>query len=386
MTELAQKLLDERFMQQALLLAKKGYYSTNPNPAVGCIIVKEGEVVAKGWHQQAGMPHAERMALADAKQKGVSITGATVYVTLEPCSHYGRTPPCADGLIEANIARCVVAILDPNPDVAGKGVERLEKAGIKVNVGVLQTQAENLNTAFLFAMRHQRSYVRLKMASSLDGRTAMANGESQWITGEHSRFEVHKLRAQSAAILTGIGTILADNPSLTVRLPAGELSKMHLDLSQAQPLRVILDAQLKIPLTSKLLSAMGRTLIVCSQSTLSNAKDKVESLRKIGVEVVAQPTLENRRFELKTLLETLFKTYQINSVLVESGATLAGSFVRQGLVDELHSYIAPSLLGSNARAMFDLPELEAMNDKIEFKIQDVQQFGQDLRVIMHPSR
>lgn len=372
---------DQVFMRQALELAKNGLYSTKPNPAVGCVLVQDGKVIAQGWHHKAGMPHAERVALANAKQAGIEVAGCTAYVTLEPCSHYGRTPPCAEGLIDAKIARCVVAMLDPNPQVAGRGMQMLQNAGIEVVSAVCEAEAEALNQSFLFAMRHRRPYVWLKMASSLDGKTAMANGESQWITGPESRLEVHRLRARAGAIITGIGTVQADNPSLTVRLPAGELANMHLDDSDAAPLRVILDTNLSISAEAQILQQAGKTLICCSAQAL--AADNAENLRSDHVEIVAMP-LQNGRIDLSAVLEYLFKEKSVIGVMVEAGATLAGAFIQQGLVNELHSYIAPCLLGSDARGMFSLLEMVTMQDKIEFEIADTARFGEDIRLILKP--
>lgn len=374
---------DIHFMRQALDLAKNGIYSTKPNPAVGCVLVLNGKVIAQGWHHKAGMPHAERVALANAKQAGIDVTGSTAYVTLEPCSHYGRTPPCTEGLIEAGIARCVVATLDPNPQVAGRGLQRLQTSGVEVVSGVCEAQAEAINTSFLFSMRNQRPYVWLKMASSLDGKTAMANGESQWITGPESRLEVHRLRARAGAIITGMGTVQADNPSLTIRLPVDELSRMQLDATDTAPLRVILDTNLTISEDAKILQQAGKTLICCSAQAVRS--DKVQDLISDNVEIVAMP-LHHGKIDLSSVLKYLFKEKSIIGVLVEAGATLAGAFIEQGLVNELHSYVAPCLLGSDARGMFALPNMQSMHDKIEFEIADTAKFGDDIRLILLPKK
>lgn len=373
-------------MQRALELAKKGRYSTKPNPAVGCVLVKNGEVIAEGWHLKAGMPHAERVALASAQQQGVDVAGATAYVTLEPCSHYGRTPPCAEGLVEAKIARCVVAMRDPNPLVAGRGLQMLEAAGIEVCSGLLEAEAEELNRAFLFAMCHQRPYVRLKMASSLDGKTAMANGESQWITGPQSRQEVHKLRAESGAILTGVGTVLADDPSLTVRLPESVLQSLHLSSEDGYPLRVVLDSQLKMlgqQPAPQMFNLSGKTLIFCAQEALEHFAQEIQAFHSSSVQFYAVQTVTGR-LDLKQILQILFTEFAINSVLVEAGQVLAGSFIKQGLVEEVHSYLAPCLMGSEARGLFDLGQMSTMRDKICFTIADVQRFGEDIRLILRP--
>ena len=370
-------------MQQALELAQKGRYSTRPNPAVGCVLVKDNQVVGTGWHQRAGEPHAERHALAQAQHHA---HGATAYVTLEPCSHFGRTAPCADGLIEGGVKRVYIAMLDPNPLVSGQGVQRLEQAGIEVITGLFGEEAEALNRGFVRRMEQGMPYVVLKMASSLDGRIAMANGESQWITGSESRLEVHKLRAASGAIITGIGTVLADDPSLTVRLPEKILLELNLDVnnpSEFQPLRVVLDPFLKMPLTAKMLSGIGDTLIITSRVTLKTQPERVAKFRRQNIEVVAVPCQANR-LELRSILQYLAKEQQVNTVMVESGATVAGSFVEKGLVDELHSFIAPCLLGNKAKPMFNLPTIYSMANKFQLNIHSVDLFGQDVRLVLTP--
>lgn len=378
---------DKQFMQRAIELAKNGTYSTKPNPLVGCVLVKNGEVIGQGWHHKAGLPHAERVALADAKQRGNNTQGATAYVTLEPCSHYGRTPPCAAGLVDAKIERCVIGMLDPNPLVAGGGVKLLRAADIEVDVGVLKDQVEALNPSFLFAMRQQKPYVRLKMAASVDGRTAMSNGESQWITGPEARRQVHKLRLQSQAILTGIGTVLADNPSLTVRLSNADLQSANLaaadDESHCYPLRVVLDTHLKISPEQKLLQLPGKTLLVCSKDTLSKQTEKVAALSSTSVQVIGLPA-GKEGIDLEVLMHTLFVEFEIQSLMVEAGAILTGRLIANQLVNEYHLYLAPCLLGSQSRAMFDLPELHAMAEKIQLTPQSCEMFGQDIRWILVP--
>lgn len=376
-------------MKMAIELAKKGLYSTKPNPLVGCVLVKNDQVIGQGWHHKAGLPHAEPLAMTDAENRGHDIVGSTAYVTLEPCSHYGRTPPCADRLVNAKISRCVIAMLDPNPLVAGNGVQLMRNAGIEVEIGVLEDQAEALNPSFLFAMRHQKPYVRLKMAASLDGRTAMPNGESQWITGPEARKEVHKLRLQSQAILTGIGTVLSDDPSLTVRLSESELESAHLglpeDKNHCYPLRVVLDTDLKIPPEKKILQMPGKTLLVCSSQTLVEQSQKVEMLSSDSVEVIGLPAGKDG-IDLECLMQTLFSDFGIQSIMVEAGATLTGRLIAQDLVNELHIYLAPCLLGSEARAMFDLPELQTMADKIEWVPMACEMFGEDIRWVLTPKK
>lgn len=380
---------DEYFMQMAIELAKKGLYSTKPNPMVGCVLVKNGTVIGEGWHHKAGLPHAEPLAIADAKQRGNEVEGATAYVTLEPCSHYGRTPPCANRLVDSKIQRCVIGMHDPNPLVAGKGVKILQAAGIEVTVGVLKAQAEKLNPSFLFAMRHKKPYVRLKMASSVDGRTAMPNGESQWITGSEARKEVHKLRLQSQAILTGIGTVMADDPSLTVRLSEQDLQSAHLglpeDTSHCYPLRIVLDTHLKISPQAKILQMPGKNLLICSGESLKNNPEKVELLSTQKIQVLGL-SADQEGIDLKCLMQTLFSDFGIQSIMVEAGAKLTGRLIAQNLVNEYHLYMAPCLLGSKSRAMFELPELQTMNDKVELVPESCEMFGNDIRWILMPKQ
>jgi len=367
-------------MHQALMLAKKGLYSTLPNPAVGCVLVKNDRVVGTGWHQRAGEAHAERFAL---EQAGELAKGATAYVTLEPCSHFGRTSPCSDALIEGGVKKVCIAMLDPNPLVSGQGVQKLQQAGIEVQIGLLEAQAVELNRGFIQRMEHGFPYVILKMASSLDGRTALQNGKSQWITGAESRLEVHKLRAACGAIITGIGTVLADDPSLNVRLPSDVLAKMNVTEEKAQPLRVVLDSTLKMPLNAKMLQLSGRTLIITSKVSFLKQTDRVEAFRVKGVDVFAVPCKSGQAgaLDLQAVLQHLAKTEQINTAMVESGATLAGAFLANDFVDELHSFIAPCLLGDQAKPMFVLPMIENMSDKMQLKIASVKQLGEDVKIV-----
>ncbi|MGA6877578.1 MULTISPECIES: bifunctional diaminohydroxyphosphoribosylaminopyrimidine deaminase/5-amino-6-(5-phosphoribosylamino)uracil reductase RibD [Acinetobacter] len=359
MSELTQ---DQIWMQRAIELARLGQYSTKPNPNVGCVLVKDGQLVGEGYHPRAGQPHAEVFALRDA---GDAARGATAYVTLEPCAHYGRTPPCAKGLVEAGVARVVVACPDPNPLVAGKGVQILRDAGIQVEVGVLEPQAHQLNLGFLKAMATGQPYVRLKVASSLDGRTAMASGESKWITGNPARLDVQHWRAISAVVITGIETVLADDCQLNVRQLA-----IHQDISSiAQPKRLVLDRQGRLPLTAKLLEQPDSVMV------MGPYRAELEALGVIQLEV--QP--------LDQLLRTLVQQYQLYDVLIEAGATLSTAFLQQQLVDEVISYVAPTLLGRSARAMFQA-EFERMAQQLRFKLCDVTQFGDDVRLRLTPSQ
>ncbi|WP_442871399.1 bifunctional diaminohydroxyphosphoribosylaminopyrimidine deaminase/5-amino-6-(5-phosphoribosylamino)uracil reductase RibD [Candidatus Thiodiazotropha sp. CDECU1] len=362
--------LDQGYMARAIQLAKRGWYSTHPNPRVGCLIVKDGEVIAEGFHRRAGEPHAERNALADA---GVAARGATLYVTLEPCCHQGRTPPCTDALIESGVKRVVVAMPDPNPLVAGRGMELLRQAGIQVTEGVMRSQAEALNPGFIKRMTRGLPLIRCKMAMSLDGRTAMADGESQWITSPAARADVQRLRAQSAAILTGVGTLLADDPGMNVRLSGRELG-LDQDVPVPHPVRVVLDPELATPVDAKMLGLPGPTLIICSgEQPLHGA-----ALESAGAQIVRLPG-DEQRLDLQQVVRYLGEQ-EINEVLLESGATLAGAMLEQGLVDELIVYQAPHLMGSKGRGLFLLPDISRMADRIPLRVTDLRQIGPDIRI------
>lgn len=358
---------DHRHMAHALRLAAHGLYTTDPNPRVGCVLVRGGRVVGEGWHQRAGDAHAEVLAL---RQAGAQARGATAYVSLEPCCHHGRTPPCVEALIEAGIARVVAAMRDPNPAVAGGGLQRLEAAGILTAAGLLSEQAEALNPGFVQRMRTGRPFVRSKLAASLDGRTAMASGESRWITGEAARRDVQHLRARSSAILTGVGTVLADDPRLNVRLAE----------AGPQPLRVILDSGLRTPPQAQLLREPGRTLILgCAPEPTRRA-----ALEAAGAEVLDLPALDGR-LDLGAVLDLLGQR-AVNELLVEAGPTLNGALMQAGQVDELVLYLAPVLMGDAARALFSLPGLERMADRLALTVRDVRPVGADLRVTAVPHR
>ncbi|MBN2646891.1 MAG: bifunctional diaminohydroxyphosphoribosylaminopyrimidine deaminase/5-amino-6-(5-phosphoribosylamino)uracil reductase RibD [Thiotrichales bacterium] len=370
-------------MERALELAEQGRYSTKPNPCVGCVLVKEGRIIGEGWHKKAGQPHAEKEALADASARGESVQGATAYVTLEPCSHYGRTPPCCDALIDAQVAKVWVAMTDPNPLVAGTGVARLKAAGVDVQVGLKAEQAERLNRGFLQRMRQGLPYVRLKMASSLDGRTAMASGESQWITGAAAREKVHQMRAQAGAVVLGIGTVLADDPSMNVRLSPTELTRLHLTELDAHPLKVVLDPHLSLPFDAKLLQSGGRNLVMTTRQAVEASPEIVEQFLQQGVDLVAVAAQEDR-LEIEAILRYLAEEEQINDVLVESGAIAAGAFMQSGLVNELHVFIAPVLMGDLAKPMFVLPGLDTMAQRLVWQLQDVERCGEDLHLQLLP--
>ena len=354
---------DRLYMTRALRLAEKGLYTTTPNPRVGAVIVKEDEIVGEGWHEKAGEPHAEIHAL---KEAGESASGATLYVTLEPCSHYGRTPPCAEAVVASGISRVVVAMKDPNPLVSGRGIERLEQAGISVECGLLQNEAFELNPGFVMRMNTGRPWVRVKVASSLDGKTALSNGISQWITGPAARRDGHRYRARSCAILTGIGTVLADDPALTAR-----------DVGTSrQPPVFVLDSRLRISTQAKIFD--GKLTIV---SALEN-REKREELEAAGAEVIHVPG-EGVRVDLHLLMKELGRR-GVNELHVEAGESLNGSLLEAGLVDEIVFYIAPHLMGSRGKGMFDLPALIDMDKRREMKMLDFRMVGRDLRIIGRP--
>ncbi|MET0065851.1 MAG: bifunctional diaminohydroxyphosphoribosylaminopyrimidine deaminase/5-amino-6-(5-phosphoribosylamino)uracil reductase RibD [Candidatus Thiodiazotropha sp.] len=365
---------DHRHMARAIQLAARARYTTQPNPQVGCVLVRDGQVVGEGYHRRAGEPHAERNALAEA---GDLARGSTAYVTLEPCCHQGRTPPCTEGLIEAGVSRVVAAMRDPNPKVAGQGFDRLRSAGIEVLEGIMQAQAEALNSGFVKRMSRGLPYVRCKLAMSLDGRTAMASGESQWITSAQARSDVQRLRAISGAILTGVGTLLSDDPSLTVRLDHESL-EIDPDLPLPRPVRVVLDPVLDTPVESRMLALPGLTLIICQDENPAHGA----ALEGAGAQVVMLPG-EPGRLDLWEVMRYL-ASQEINDVLVESGATLAGALLEQGLIDELIVYQAPHIMGDAARGLFHLPEIQRMQQRISLNITDVRQVGPDIRFTAIP--
>jgi len=371
---------DRDWMLQAIALAKNGLYSTRPNPLVGCVIVKDGKKIAEGWHRQAGGPHAEVLALAQA---GEMARGATVYVTLEPCSHFGKTPPCANALIAAGVKRVVAAMQDPNPLVSGQGLALLRQAGIEVEVGVGQHEAALLNQGFIRRMQQQRPFVRLKLASSVDGRTAMASGESIWISGELSRQQVHLMRARHGAIVTGIGTVLADNPSLNARLPAHLMAEHGLNVALCHPIRVVLDPFLSMPLEAKMLALPGRTIVMTSLQSVEHSRDSAEALMAAGAEIVAVQTQDDK-LDLASVLDYLAQEEQVNDVMVEAGAIVAGSFVEAGLVDELHWFLAPHLMGHQGKPLLHLAGLLTMQDRIALTTLSFTPLGEDFHFVFQP--
>lgn len=368
--------LDSGYMQRALSLAQRGLYTTDPNPRVGSVIVKDGKVVGEGWHQRAGEPHAERLALTMA---GDAARGATCYVTLEPCSHTGRTGPCADALVAAGITRVVVAMTDPNPLVAGQGLARLRAAGIRVDSQVLEAEAQLLNPGFIKRMQTGLPFVRIKLAMSLDGRTAMASGESKWITGSKARLQVQRLRARSSAVVTGIGTVLADDPSMNVRAEDWPVQD-YPNLASAparQPLRVVLDRQWRLPLDANIIKQPGELLLV-GQGQAPQAA----ALQQRGVEVFSLAGADMAA-DLHALLKLLAER-GCNEVLVEAGATLAGAFVQAELFDELVVFMAPTLLGSSARPLLALPGIDSMAQQKRLQLLDVERLGDDLCLRYRP--
>lgn len=358
---------DFGFMARALRLARRGLYSAHPNPRVGCVLVRDGAVVGDGWHQKTGGAHAEIAALEAA---GTRAGGSTAYVTLEPCSHHGRTPPCADALIEAGVAAVVVSMQDPNPEVAGEGIGRLRQAGIEVRCGLMQADALRLNEGFVSRMSRGRPLVRIKIAASLDGRTAMASGESQWITGGDARRDVQRLRAACGAVMTGIATIVDDDPALNVRDAA-------LDTGGAQPLRVVLDSRLKMPATARVLGLPGATVIFCVDD-----KDR-RPLEKAGARVIRVAAAAGRP-DLPQVLREL-AALEVNDVLVEAGPQLNGSLMSAGLVDELVIYQAPHIMGSETKGMAVTPDWLGLEQRMPLTVTDLRKIGADLRITARPA-
>nr|VFK41496.1 MAG: diaminohydroxyphosphoribosylaminopyrimidine deaminase [Candidatus Kentron sp. SD]VFK47562.1 MAG: diaminohydroxyphosphoribosylaminopyrimidine deaminase [Candidatus Kentron sp. SD]VFK80281.1 MAG: diaminohydroxyphosphoribosylaminopyrimidine deaminase [Candidatus Kentron sp. SD] len=374
----AQSALDRRFMARALRLARRGLDTTDPNPRVGCVLAREGRIVGEGWHEYAGGPHAERNALAQA---GELARSATAYVTLEPCCHFGRTGPCADALVAAGVARVVCAMKDPNSLVSGQGFATLSRAGIVVETGLFAPEAAALNPGFIMRMGHGRPLARCKLAMSLDGRTAMSSGESQWITGPAARRDVQRLRARSSAVMTGVGTVIADDPSLTVRPEAFGMAAEERPVRQ--PRRVVLDPGLSTPPQAAILqSSVAPTTLIASKGHYSEQRARM--IRETGARLIALPGAEDS-LDLGAVMEYL-ATEEINEVLLESGARLAGAMLRAGLLDELIIYLAPTIMGSSARALFDLPEITRMAQRYHPEITDIRAVGEDWRITAHVSK
>jgi diaminohydroxyphosphoribosylaminopyrimidine deaminase/5-amino-6-(5-phosphoribosylamino)uracil reductase len=353
-------------MARALQLAARGQYSAHPNPMVGCVIVKNDVIVGEGWHERAGAPHAEINALLAA---GRDSRNATAYVTLEPCAHHGKTPPCAEALIKAGVSKVVAAMKDPYLEVAGRGLGTLRKAGVETEVGLMESRAESLNAGFVCRVTRNRPFVRLKVAASIDGAVAMKSGESQWITGRAARDDVQRLRARSGAVMTGIGTVLADDPSLNVRLEG--LASSHL-----QPLRVVLDSRLRMPATARILALPGATLICCT------GDHDPAALEKTGAEVCSYGS-EGAKVAVAMVLEDLAGR-GVNDLLVEAGPAVMGHILEKDLVDELVIYQAPHIMGSETRSMFQTPAWSALADRKDLEISDVRRVGGDTRITAQP--
>ena len=352
---------DHELMGRSLDLAARGLYTTTPNPRVGCVLVKGGAVVGDGWHEKAGLPHAEVLAL---KAAGERARGAALYLNLEPCSHHGRTPPCVDAIIEAGVKRVVAAIGDPNPKVAGAGFAKLRAAGIAVEQGLREDEARELNIGFLARMTRGRPWVRMKIAASLDGRTALANGKSQWITGEAARGDGHRWRARACAVLTGFGTVRDNDPQLNVR---------GVDTPR-QPLKIVVDSKFETSPSARLLKE-GKTLVV---GAVDDAK-RIAALKAAGAEVAVIPN-DGGKVELFKLMKELARR-ELNEIHIEAGTKLNGSLLQAGVVDELLVYLAPSLIGDSGRGMFNLPELIDLSQTTALKVREVERVGEDLRIL-----
>jgi diaminohydroxyphosphoribosylaminopyrimidine deaminase / 5-amino-6-(5-phosphoribosylamino)uracil reductase len=362
--------VDHQFMSEALAEAQKALYLSNPNPRVGCVIVKDGEIIGRGFTQKVGGAHAEVQALADAKSKGKNPIGSTIYVTLEPCSHTGKTPPCIDALIAAKPAKVIAAMRDPNPLVAGNGLERLKAAGIEVLVGLLELEAQELNRGFISRMTRGLPWVRMKIAASLDGKTALPNGQSQWITGPLARADGHHWRAQACAIITGVGTVKEDDPSLNVR----DVKTLR------QPWRIIIDSKLETPLDAKILNHLDQSgvLIVCAVLDSPERQEKAKTFEARGIEVIAM-TNSFGKVDLPKLLAYLAKERQMNEIHIESGFKLNGSMFRENCVDELLLYYAPFFMGEGI-GMANVPTPTTLNAPKDWQIIDQRLFGPDLRL------
>lgn len=367
MTDIASR----QFMNRALQLAALPLPHPHPNPRVGCVIVRDGEIIGEGAHARAGEPHAEVHALAQAGERA---RGAAAYVTLEPCSHTGQTPPCAEALIEAGISEVWMAMEDPNPVVSGRGRDRLEQAGIRCHVGLLAEQAQQLNRGFIRRMGSGMPWLTCKLAVSLDGRTALGSGDSKWITSEAARADVHRGRAGASAILTGIGTVLRDDPALTVRLPDGD--------PQRQPLRVVLDSGLRLPEKARLLREPGETVILHCQGEEDSKAARLNDQERVTA--VALGAREDGHPDLTEALAWLARERQVNEIWTEAGATLCGALLRFGLVDELLIYMAPKLLGDDGPGMFRLPGVETMDRAPVLEILDIRRVGGDWRIRARP--
>lgn len=365
---------DEQAMQLAIEQAMGGLYSASPNPRVGCVLTRDQQLLGAGFHLRTGEGHAEVNAIAAANASGHGIEAATAYVTLEPCNHTGRTPPCTQALISAGVERVVIAMLDPNPQVAGSGVAALQAAGISVETGLLEQQARQLNPGYIKRMESAMPWLRVKLAMSLDGRTAMASGESQWITGSEARSDVQRLRARSCAIVSGVDTVIADDAALTVRIDElGLPAEQAAVAARQQPLRVVLDSTLRLPPTARLLTQGGAILVVAAHENHSAQR----ALEEAGAELVCLPAA-NGQVDLRRLLQLLAER-DCNEVMLEAGATLAGAFAEAGLIDQLSIYMAPTLMGSMARPLMEWP-LETMAQQRRLLVDSISPVGDDWRI------
>ncbi len=366
---------DYRFMQRAITLAKRGHYTTSPNPRVGCVLVKNGEIIGEGFHQKAGEGHAEVNAL---KMAGNNAQGATAYVTLEPCSHFGRTPPCAQGLIKAGVKHVIAAMVDPNPKVAGNGLKMLEQAGVSNQHGLLTQAAENLNIGFIKQMTTGLPYVRCKLAASLDGKTAMKNGESKWITSPQARQDVQRLRAQSCAIISGADSILIDDAKMTVRWSEfGELKNSYQKELVRQPIRIVIDSKNRLTPSLALFKESGPIILI--RNTIENIHQWPHFVKQVCLPF-DQKSKSKQHIDLRALLEYLAKL-NLNDVLIESGSRLAGAFIEQNLVDELILYQAPKLMGADSQSLVNMTTIENLSQAKELNISDLRMIGKDIRII-----
>lgn len=372
--------VDYEYMIRAIGLARLGLLTTDPNPRVGCVLVKNNQIIGEGWHVRAGHAHAEISAL---QQAGAAAEDATVYVSLEPCCHKGKTPPCTEALIKSGVKNVIVAMHDPNPLVAGKGIQQLQEAGIEVRTGLLESEAAALNPGFIMRFTRKKPYVRLKMAMSLDGRTALASGESQWITGKDARDDVQRLRARSSAIMTGIGTIMMDDPALNVRFDS-IVAEMPDHGVVRQPLRIVMDSQLKLPAHAKTLKLPGDVLVITSVSERSRIDKFLKKIKRDNLEVIQVPVDEYARPDLQVVMSILAEG-GINELHVECGPTLAGALLMLNLIDEFVFYWAPHILGSTGKAMFVIPELPNMENRISLRIEEVRKVGSDYRISAVPA-
>jgi len=376
-------------MARALELAKKGLFTTAPNPRVGALLVKDGQIIGEGWHQRAGGNHAEVNALEDVDERSPSpsvaaavLCGASCFITLEPCAHYGHTPPCADALIEAGVKEVIIAMIDPNPAVSGKGIKKLQAAGIKVRQGLLQQQAEELNAGFILRMTQSKPWVVMKLAMSVDGRTALANGVSQWISSAESRQEVQRLRAQVCGILTGSGTVISDNPRMTVRVDDLGYAENLASAPTRQPVRVIIDGQQRLTPQYQIFREPGTTIIVLPEGA-KNQQLFAQAAKKFDIHVMQAPLISTasvQHLDLSFVLQQLAVKWQMNELMVEAGAGLSGAILQQGLFDELQIFMAPKVLGDQGLGLFNLPTFAKMDEIFTLNLLEFRAVGVDMKL------